>query len=415
MKNNLPDNWQLVKLGEVCETTSGGTPSRKNPSYYNGNIPWVKSGELTHDIIYDTEEKISANALKNSSAKIFPKGTLLIALYGATVGKLGFLGIEAATNQAVCAIFENKKIDLKFLYYFLFFKRPFLVEQSFGGAQPNISQTILKELELPFPSHPEQQQIVSTLESIFTDLDAGIAQIKKAQQQIKIYRQAVLKWAFEGRFTNKNVNGELPKGWKWFSIKDVCNKIQDGSHFSPQKQYNSRVANLYPYITAKNIRTNYMDLSNVTYIEKEFHDSIFSRCNPEFGDVLLTKDGVNTGDVTLNELHEPFSLLSSVCLIKTKNEKLIPAFLKYYIQSPIGEKMILGKMTGTAIKRIILKQIKEAQIIVPPLKEQERVVKEIEIRFSIAYKLEKTIEQNLRQTVALRQSILKSAFEGKIA
>ena len=101
MTSILPPNWAWVKLGDVCSTTSGGTPSRGNSKFYDGDIPWVKSGELDKGLILDTEEKISDEALKNSSAKIFPKGTLLIALYGATIGKLAFLGIDAATNQAV--------------------------------------------------------------------------------------------------------------------------------------------------------------------------------------------------------------------------------------------------------------------------------------------------------------------------
>lgn len=110
-QNKIPKHWKIKKLGEVCLTTSGGTPSRGNTKYYEGNIPWVKSGELDKGLILDTEEKISEEAIKNSSAKIFPKGTLLIALYGATIGKLAFLGIDAASNQAVCGIFKNENID----------------------------------------------------------------------------------------------------------------------------------------------------------------------------------------------------------------------------------------------------------------------------------------------------------------
>src|SRR4051812_32859977 len=107
----------IAKLGNVFKTTSGGTPSRKNPDYFKGNIPWVKSGELESNVIVETEEKISEEAIKNSSAKLFPKGTLLIALYGATIGKLARLGIDAATNQAVCGIFENEEHDHQYLYW----------------------------------------------------------------------------------------------------------------------------------------------------------------------------------------------------------------------------------------------------------------------------------------------------------
>ena len=118
----LPNNWKWVRLGEVCETTSGGTPSRKEQKYYQGKIPWVKSGELDKGLITDTEEKITKEALKNSSAKLFPKGTLLIALYGATIGKLAFLGVDAATNQAICGIYENDTLDSHHLYFYVSFK-----------------------------------------------------------------------------------------------------------------------------------------------------------------------------------------------------------------------------------------------------------------------------------------------------
>ena len=118
----MREDWIVAKLGDIFFTTSGGTPSRRNSNYYAGNIPWVKSGELEKGIIYDTEERITEDAIKNSSAKIFPKGTLLIALYGATIGKLAFLGIEASTNQAICGIFENKNINSRFLYNYLLFR-----------------------------------------------------------------------------------------------------------------------------------------------------------------------------------------------------------------------------------------------------------------------------------------------------
>lgn len=176
----LPKGWKWVKLGEVCHTTSGGTPSRREPKYYQGNIPWVKSGELDKGIITATEETISEEAIKNSSAKIFPKGTLLIALYGATIGKLAFLGVDAATNQAICGIYQNDEINSSYLYNYLFYKKRKLVGQGIGGAQPNISQTILKSLDLPLPPKPTQQAIVSKIEELFSELDKGIENLRLA-------------------------------------------------------------------------------------------------------------------------------------------------------------------------------------------------------------------------------------------
>ena len=189
----------IEPLGNIFKTTSGGTPSRKRFEFYQGDIPWVKSGELENNIIFDTEEKITEDAIENSSAKIFPAGTILIALYGVTIGKLAFLGIKAATNQAICGIFDNGVILSKYTYYFLFYSRPKLVQSGIGGAQPNISQNIVRKQPFPIIPLPEQRAIVSKIEQLFSDLDNGIDNFKKAQEQLKRYRQSVLKAACEGR------------------------------------------------------------------------------------------------------------------------------------------------------------------------------------------------------------------------
>ena len=157
-----------------------------------------------------------------------------------------------------------------------------------------------------------------------------------------------------------------------------------------------------------------MDFTKLTYVDREFHESIYERCNPEYGDVLLTKDGVNTGEVTLNFLKEAFSLLSSVCIFKTKRNELDSGFLKYFLQSPLCSKAVVDSMTGTAIKRIILRKIKDAEILLPPLTEQHRIVAEIESRLSVCDKIEESIGHSLKQAESLRQSILKKAFEGKL-
>jgi type I restriction enzyme S subunit len=134
--NGLPNGWSKATLGDLCDTTSGGTPSRNIQAYFKGNIPWVKSGELPDGPVIDIEEFITHEAIDNSSAKIFPAGTLLIALYGATVGKLGILTRSAATNQAVCAIFPRTDLNPKYLFWYLQLARPELLRKAIGGAQP---------------------------------------------------------------------------------------------------------------------------------------------------------------------------------------------------------------------------------------------------------------------------------------
>ena len=151
-----------LKLGDVCETSSGGTPLKSKMEYYeNGTVPWLKSGEVNQGYVYETEEKITQMGLKNSSAKIFPIDTVLIAMYGATAGKVGLLKTEASTNQAVCGILPNDKFIPEFLYSYLRTRTDDMVKLSGGGAQPNISQAIIRNLEIPLLPINVQKQLVS--------------------------------------------------------------------------------------------------------------------------------------------------------------------------------------------------------------------------------------------------------------
>ncbi len=181
----IPKEWEVVKIEDIAETSSGGTPSRDKKEYYGGKIPWVKSGELREKIIYDVEEKITESGLKNSSAKMFPKGTLLIAMYGATVGKTGVLGIDATTNQAVCAILPKRNdLDINYLWYSLRFRKSLLNSSSSGGAQPNISQEIIRFFRIPLPQLIEQKQISEILLTIDQKLELEMAR-KEIFERIK--------------------------------------------------------------------------------------------------------------------------------------------------------------------------------------------------------------------------------------
>lgn len=175
--NHLFKEFPVKKIKDVADTTSGGTPDRGNPEYwYGGKIPWIKSGETNDGLITTFEETITEKALANSSAKLFPKGTLLVAMYGATAGKTGILDFESTTNQALCAVFPNKKvIDRDFLFWFFRQRRFGYLQESFGGAQPNISQTVIKDTDIPIPDLDTQREVVSFLEKceVNGELDAS--------------------------------------------------------------------------------------------------------------------------------------------------------------------------------------------------------------------------------------------------
>lgn len=195
----LPQGWSIKTLGEIAQTTSGGTPSRKKLDYWNGNIKWLKSGELNDNYINEVEETITQSGLENSSAKIFSKGTLLIALYGATIGKLGILNLETSTNQAVCAIIPNKELETKYLFHFLFSIRNKMIKDAFGGAQSNISQTYLKQIKIPLPPLETQKQIVKLLEKHLQHADKTGEFIESALNKAKQLKQSLLKSAFLGK------------------------------------------------------------------------------------------------------------------------------------------------------------------------------------------------------------------------
>ena len=174
-------DWNIVRLGDICKTCTGGTPSRNQREFFGGSIPWFKSGELEDSIITSSEEKITSEGLENSNAKIFPKGTLLIALYGATTGKVGLLGIDASTNQAICAIFPNEKVNSKFLFYLLIQYRPSILLERCGAAQPNISQDIIRKMEISIPPLPEQRQIAGILTRCDETIAAARANVVAAK------------------------------------------------------------------------------------------------------------------------------------------------------------------------------------------------------------------------------------------
>jgi type I restriction enzyme S subunit len=404
------NNYPTKTLGEICETTSGGTPSRGNSSFYNGSIPWVKSGELNKGVIYDTEEKISEEAIKNSSAKIFPKGTLLIALYGATIGKLAFLGVDAATNQAVCGIYQNEKIESKYLYNYLFHKKQDLVKQGIGGAQPNISQTILKKLEIPLPDLTTQQAIVSKIEELFSDLDKGLEDLKKAQQQLKTFRQSVLKWAFEGKLTNENVKeGKLPKGWEWVKIDDIAKVGTGSTPLKGNKDYyeNGKIA----WVTSGALNDEYVRKATdyVTDLAlKETNLSLYPKHT-----LLLAMYGEGKTRGKCSELLIEATTNQAIAAISFENHDIrVKPFLKYFLLKNYNDLRLLS--SGGVQPNLNLGIVKNTKFPFPSLEEQQRIVQEIESRLSVADKMEEGISQSIQKAESLRQSILKKAFSGEL-
>jgi type I restriction enzyme, S subunit len=182
---DIPENWKWVKLDEIGTWGSGATPSRSNPKFYNGETPWLKTGELNDGIIYDSEEKITELALEKSSVRLNPKGSVLIAMYGATIGKLGILDIEATTNQACCACVPYSGVSNKYLFYYLLSQRENFKKQGVGGAQPNISKDKIVNHLMPLCPLLQQDEIVKEIDTIKNVVDALMEKIHKKQLLLK--------------------------------------------------------------------------------------------------------------------------------------------------------------------------------------------------------------------------------------
>lgn len=256
----IPCGWTLRSIDDVCErVTSGGTPSRRVPEFYSeGTWPWVKTQELHDAWLQDTEEYITEEALQRSSAKVLPKNTVLLAMYGATVGKLALLAREMTCNQACCALItDGEQADYRFLYYALLNARPQLMNLAVGAAQQNLSAATIKSLRFAFPSVPEQRCISSTLGA----LDDKIQLNRKIQATLEAIARALFKSWFvdfdpvrakaDGRdtglppriaalFPNSFVHselGDIPSNWEVGSIKAVAS-ISSGKrppHRFPRK------------------------------------------------------------------------------------------------------------------------------------------------------------------------------------
>ena len=203
------DSWEEKKIKDICKISSGGTPSRKNPEYYTGNIPWIKTGEIRWNYIEDAEEKITEEAINNSSAKLFEKGTVLVAMYGQglTRGRAAILNIDATTNQAVCALKVNEDVINKYIYYYFMCNYWKLREEAVGGNQPNLSATIISKFVIALPSLEEQQQIISVLDSLL-DYEQQAQELCNVIEKVDFMKKAILARAFRGELGTNNPEEE---------------------------------------------------------------------------------------------------------------------------------------------------------------------------------------------------------------
>ncbi|MCC6351913.1 MAG: restriction endonuclease subunit S [Fimbriimonadaceae bacterium] len=198
---DIPEHWKVVKATRGFRVIgSGTTPKADNPDFYGGDIPWVTTSELRETLITETKQAVTEQALEEHSAlKLYPVGTTLIAMYGATIGRLGTLGIQATVNQACCAYAHGLKLTPRFMYYWLWMRRPILISLSVGGGQPNLSQDDLKQLWVPAPEIEEQDRITEFLDRQVGQLQRVMDAQESAIEKLQEYRSALITAAVTGK------------------------------------------------------------------------------------------------------------------------------------------------------------------------------------------------------------------------
>lgn len=404
-KNQLPEGWQWVKLGDTLDIQGGSQPPKSNFIYE------PKEGYIQLLQIRDFGEKgVPTYVPLKKVTKFCKKDDIMIARYGASLGRI-ITGLEGAYNVALAKIIDEKEIFEKRYIFYLFqthiFQNPLkLLSRS---AQNGFSKSELAGILLPLPPKAVQQSIVLKIEETFSELDKGIESLLLAQQQLKIYRQSVLQSAFEGKLTNHAVlDGKLPKKWKMTKIEDVASV---GTGATPLKSNSDYYGGNIPWITSGALNDEFVTAATDFVTEKAMKETNLSFYPKHTLLVAMYGEGKTRGKCS--ELLIEACTNQAIAAIYFNDEEIyIKPYLKYFLLKNYAD--VRRKSSGGVQPNLNLGIIKRLEFPLAPAEEQEQIVKAIESRLSIVEKMEDTIKQSLLQADALRQSILKNAFEGKL-
>lgn len=392
----MKKGWTYKKLGEVCNIIGGGTPDKKNHSFYNGLIPWATVRDMNCEVLSSTEFSITEDGLNNSASHIIKKGEIIIATR-VGLGKICKLAQDTAINQDLKGIIPKKEIiDRGFLYYYFKDKAKYIESNGVGATVKGVKLKFIEDLPFPLIGIHEQKKIVERLDAAFAQIDELKANAEKQLTEARALFQKALAKAMEPK-----------EGWEEKTLKETCSVITDGTHHSPINLPNGK----YKYVTAKNIKPWGLDLSNLTFVTEEVHKEIVSRCCPQKGDVLYIKDGATTGIAIVNPLDEEFSMLSSVALIRPIKDVLLSKYLCYALNSPSIYEQTRSQMDGAAITRVTLVKIKGFTIPIPPLSEQQRIVERLDSISENVRKYEEIQRKIIAECDALKQALLRQVFE----
>ena len=430
----IPESWEWVRLGSIGDWGSGATPSRTTPEYYNGNIPWLKTGDLNDGYITHIPETITERALLETSVRLNPIGSVLIAMYGATIGKLGILQTPATTNQACCACIPFTGIYNEFLFYFLMSQKLAFIKRGEGGAQPNISKEKIVATLMPLPPKAEQKRIVEKLHILQPYIESYTLlekeDIKLHHSFPEILKKSILQYAIQGKlvpqaptdepasvlleriraekeqlikagkikrdkhesviFRRDNsyyerVDGierciddempfEIPESWRWTRWGTVATSIQYGYN-APAKQC-GRIR----MVRISDIHENLVTWTTVPFCDIDELDISTYLLQPN--DILFARTGGTVGKSFLVR-DVPYEAIYAGYLIRTRYSALLcPQYLKYFMESPLYWQQLKTGTTATAQPNCNGQTLSNMLLPLPPAKEQYRIVEKINRAFA---------------------------------
>jgi len=416
----IPEHWGNYKISRSFKLIgSGTTPKADNEKFYNnGDINWILTGDLKDNIINESTKKITQEALdKHSTLKIYPKNTLLIAMYGATIGKVGILNIEACTNQACCALSQSDFFNIKFLYYWFVTNRNQIINLSYGGGQPNISQEIIKSLKISGPSLKEQNNIVSYLDDRVSQIDETIAKKEKLIELLEEERKAIINEAVT-KGLNSNVKlkpsgiewlGDIPEHWEIQKLKYVVSqRLQYGANEPAEDEDPDQPR--YIRIT---------DFGDDGSLKDDTFRSLTYEKAKEFmlneGDVLFARSGATVGKTFHFKDYIGEACFAGYLIKASPDQNILTSdWLYNYTKSSYYERWRNSVFIQATIQNIGADKYNFLPVTIAPIKEQKDIVLFLEKQNSRIDNTITKIQKEIELLKEYRQALIFEAVTGKI-
>lgn len=417
----IPTSWQMWKLSHAYEVIgSGTTPTSNNESYFQGDIPWVTTGELREKIIYDTDKKVKESTLQIFSAlKIHPAGSVVIAMYGATIGRLGILGVDATTNQACCVMTKSKIINNQYLYYWLQAYRTEIIRLSSGGGQPNINQEKVSSLKVSAPVLNDQTLIVAFLDHETAKIDNLIEKQQQLIELLKEKRQAVISHAVT-KGLNPDVPmkdsgvewlGKVPEHWTIAQLKFNTIEMQTGP-FGSQLHAEDYVVDGIPLINPAHMNAG-MIIPDPKVTVDEATQERLGRHKLSEGEIIFSRRG-ELGRCAVVKKNNEGWLCGTGSLKAKLTKKIIPDYAYTLISSEGVVSELTLESKGSTMANLNTETLGRIRLPVPPISEQEAILDYIKIISDKYDYLIRSADTAIRLMQERRTALISAAVTGKI-